>query len=65
MGCELEENCQTTGYRIYQNALKKGLLLRPIGDILYFNPPLNIEKADLQKAMNIAYEAITEELRKI
>ena len=53
------------GYRIYQNALKKGLLLRPIGDILYFNPPLNIKKEELKKAMDIAYEAITEELSKI
>ena len=31
------------GYTIYQDAMKNGLLLRPIGDVLYFNPPLNID----------------------
>lgn len=50
------------GYRIYQRALSYGLLLRPIGDTLYFNPPLNIKKEDLEKALEIAYRAITEEL---
>ncbi|MGN1281654.1 MAG: adenosylmethionine--8-amino-7-oxononanoate transaminase [Succinivibrio sp.] len=50
------------GYRIYQRAVAKGLLLRPIGNVLYFNPPLNITKGELTEAMDIAYEAITEEL---
>lgn len=40
------------GYQIYKKALKKGLLLRPLGDILYFNPPLNIDKDTLDKAID-------------
>ncbi len=53
------------GYKIYQSALSQGLLLRPIGDVLYFNPPLNIELADIKKALNIARNAITGELAKL
>ncbi len=53
---------QRIGYRIYQNALSKGLLLRPIGDVLYFNPALNIEKYDLDNAIDIAKHAIFEVL---
>ena len=30
------------GYQIYNKALQKGLLLRPLGNVIYFNPPLII-----------------------
>ena len=53
------------GYKIYQDALKEGLLLRPIGDVLYFNPALNISKEDLEKAMDIAYRVIKRNLDNI
>ncbi len=36
-----------TGYQIYKKALKNGVLLRPLGDVIYFNPPLIIEKNDM------------------
>ena len=39
------------GYAIYRRALKNGLLLRPLGDVLYFNPPLNISRDDLEIAI--------------
>ncbi|OFI06746.1 adenosylmethionine-8-amino-7-oxononanoate aminotransferase [Clostridium acetireducens DSM 10703] len=35
---------QRVGYEIYKIALKKGLLLRPIGNVLYFIPPYIIEE---------------------
>lgn len=53
------------GYRIYQDAMKNGLLLRPIGDILYFNPPLNIDRDTLTKALDIAQEVIFFNIEKI
>ncbi len=49
-----------TGYQIYKKALKKGVLLRPLGDVIYFNPPLIINKEQLNFAANIAYECINE-----
>lgn len=40
-----------TGYEIYKKALDRGLLLRPLGDILYFNPPLTIDNDTLEEAI--------------
>lgn len=51
-----------TGYEIYRRALAHGLLLRPIGDVLYFNPPLNITQPELDAALNLAQTALCEVL---
>lgn len=40
-----------TGYQIYKEALKDGLILRPLGDVLYFNPPLIIHEAEIDSAV--------------
>ena len=47
-----------TGYNIYKKALEKGVLLRPLGDIIYFNPPLIIEKNDMDYVTDIALDCI-------
>ena len=49
-----------TGYGIYKMALKKGLLLRPIGDILYFMPPYVIKKEDIEFMVDKCFESISE-----
>lgn len=49
-----------TGYRIYKKALEKGVLLRPLGDVIYFNPPLIIEKNDMDFVTDIALECTKE-----
>ena len=36
-----------TGYRVYAEALRRGALLRPLGDTMYLFPPLNTSAADL------------------
>ncbi len=46
------------GYQIYKKALEKGLVLRPLGDVLYFNPPLIINEAEIHKAVEICTQAI-------
>ena len=51
-----------TGYAIYKRALQYGLILRPLGDVLYFNPPLTITRAELTLAMEMAQQAITDVL---
>lgn len=47
-----------TGYQIYKKALKNGVLLRPLGDVLYFNPPLIIEKDDMDFVVKTAYKCM-------
>ena len=37
---------------------RQGLVLRPIGDILYFNPPLTIEKETMDEAVRRCAEAV-------
>jgi len=48
------------GYQIYKKALKKGVLLRPLGDVLYFNPPLIINKEEMELAVRVCAECIEE-----
>lgn len=47
-----------TGYEIYKKAMEKGLMLRPMGDIPYFNPPLTMTREELDVAVIKAVEAI-------
>ena len=46
------------GWHIFRKAMDLGLILRPMGDVIYFNPPLNIEKEDLEKAVDMCKEAV-------
>lgn len=48
------------GYQIYKKALSKGLILRPLGNVLYFNPPLVIGKDDIDKAIEITVDSMNE-----
>ncbi len=53
------------GYQIYKKALKKGVLLRPLGNVIYFNPPLIIEKEDMDFVTNVALQCSCEVLDSI
>lgn len=53
-----------TGFAFYQNAIKLGALLRPIGDTIYFLPPLNTESDVLEKMASIATDALNETIYK-
>ncbi len=48
------------GYQIYRRAVEKGLILRPLGDILYFNPPLVISESEIEEAVAICRDSILE-----
>jgi len=50
------------GYEIYKRALEHGLLLRPLGDVLYFNPALNITREELAEALRRTKLAMDEVL---
>ena len=51
-----------TGYQIYKKALEKGVILRPLGDVIYFNPPLIIEKEDMDFVTDVALKCTKEVL---
>ncbi|MDD5401413.1 MAG: adenosylmethionine--8-amino-7-oxononanoate transaminase [Sulfurimonas sp.] len=46
------------GLKVYQYGLDNGVLLRPLGDVVYFMPPYIITKDECDKMMDTAYEAI-------
>ncbi|MEK9627597.1 MAG: adenosylmethionine--8-amino-7-oxononanoate transaminase [Nitrospinota bacterium] len=46
------------GYKIYLEALKRGVFLRPLGDVIYFIPPLVINKNEITKMMSTARECM-------
>ena len=48
------------GYQVYQQALKQGALLRPLGNVVYFMPPLTIDEPVLEELLEIAFKAIVE-----
>ncbi|MDR0690736.1 MAG: adenosylmethionine--8-amino-7-oxononanoate transaminase [Streptococcaceae bacterium] len=52
------------GYQIYKKALELGLLLRPLGDILYFNPPLIITESQIDEAVVKCLQAMDSVLGK-
>ena len=56
------EPAKRIGWHIFRKAMQKGLVLRPMGDVIYFNPPLNIERNDLDKAVALCKEAVEEVL---
>ena len=51
------------GLAIFQAALKRGLLLRPIGNVVYFMPPYIITPEQIRWMVATAAEAIDEGLR--
>ncbi len=48
------------GLKVYQYGLKHGVLLRPLGNVIYFMPPYIIKKEEIDTMMDTAYEAILE-----
>jgi len=46
------------GLKIYQHALKNGVLLRPLGTVIYFMPPYIITKEEIDMMMRVAIDAI-------
>ena len=47
------------GLKLNQYCLKKGLLIRPLGNVIYFMPPFIITKDEIRMAFDVIYEAIS------
>ncbi|WP_300017255.1 adenosylmethionine--8-amino-7-oxononanoate transaminase [Methylovulum sp.] len=46
------------GLKVYQFALTKGVLLRPLGNVIYFMPPYIITEAELELLAEVASQGI-------
>ena len=49
---------QRIGLKVYEYGLKHGVLLRPLGHVVYFMPPYIITKEEIDTMMQVAYEAV-------
>jgi adenosylmethionine-8-amino-7-oxononanoate aminotransferase len=54
-----------TGWSVYQEALQRGAYLRPLGNVVYVTPSLNIPDADLDQLLAIVRESVEVALRRI
>ncbi len=46
------------GLRVYQYALSKGVLLRPLGNVVYFMPPYVINEDEIKTMVDVAWQGI-------
>jgi adenosylmethionine-8-amino-7-oxononanoate aminotransferase len=46
------------GLKVYKYALKYGVILRPLGNVIYFMPPLSISYHEIDEIVTIAYRGI-------
>lgn len=62
MVCALDligyEAQQRIGNKVYEYGLKHGVLLRPLGNVVYFMPPYVITQEECKKMFDVALEAI-------
>ena len=49
---------EKVGIRVIKEALKNGLVIRPLGDVIVLMPPLSISKAELKKIVAITFDAV-------
>ena len=47
-----------TGLRIHQHAMARGVLLRPLGNAVYFMPPYCITRDEIDLLVDVAREGI-------
>ena len=46
------------GLRVYQHALPNGVLLRPLGNVIYFMPPYIITEDEIRLMVDVAWQGI-------
>lgn len=54
------DTSERIGLKVYKHGLKNGVLLRPLGHIVYFMPPYIITKEEIDVMMDTAYDAISQ-----
>jgi adenosylmethionine-8-amino-7-oxononanoate aminotransferase len=53
------------GYRAYRKAVERGVLLRPIGNVLYFMPPYCVTEDELELLVTTARECAAEAVQEV
>lgn len=51
------------GLRVYQYALSKGVLLRPLGNVIYFMPPYIVTEDQLRLIADVAWQGIQQAVK--
>ncbi|MGR8933719.1 MAG: adenosylmethionine--8-amino-7-oxononanoate transaminase [Gammaproteobacteria bacterium] len=51
------------GLRVYRHALSKGVLLRPLGNVIYVMPPYVISEEEIALIFNIAWDGINQAVK--
>ncbi|HOJ51054.1 MAG TPA: adenosylmethionine--8-amino-7-oxononanoate transaminase [Syntrophales bacterium] len=54
---------ERVGYNVYRLALSRGVILRPLGDVIYFMPPYCVEEKDIELMVEVAFSSIDEYFR--
>jgi len=49
---------QRIGLEVYKYGLKNGVLIRPLGNVIYFMPPYIISYEEMDKMFDVTFEAI-------
>lgn len=57
------EASERVGLKIYEYALTQGVLLRPLGNVIYFMPPYIITYKEIDKMIEVAYNGIQKVLK--
>ncbi|MBD3794813.1 MAG: adenosylmethionine--8-amino-7-oxononanoate transaminase [Epsilonproteobacteria bacterium] len=52
------ETSQRIGLEVYKYGLKNGVLIRPLGNVIYFMPPYIISYEEMDKMFDVTFEAI-------
>lgn len=53
-----KNNTRRLAYTLYQEAVKLGALLRPLGNTIYWTPPLNVTNKTLAALKDITFQAV-------
>jgi adenosylmethionine-8-amino-7-oxononanoate aminotransferase len=62
MVCAIEldgyDTTQRIGLKVFQEALKQGVYIRPLGNIIYFMPPYCFTLEELSKMIDVTYKVV-------
>jgi len=51
---------RTIGHRVIRCAREKGVIIRPLGDVIVLMPPLSINESELKMLLDVTYDCIAE-----